>query len=89
VELRRASNTRTSVSLTLRSLPRGLTAELDRGSCGAKAGLQRLVALGKVAARTQSWSVTQPLPQLTTLPLAFVLRRSGGTVADCGNVPLR
>jgi hypothetical protein len=86
-DLRRASNTRTAVSLSLRKVPRGVTIELDRGSCGAQTGLQRIVGFGQVTAREQSWEVLQPLPQLTIAPLAVVLRRSSGAIVDCGDVP--
>jgi hypothetical protein len=89
VVLRRASNTRTAVALSLREVPRGVTIELDRGSCGAQTGLQRIVGFGQVTAREQSWEVLQPLPQLTTARLAVVLRRSSGAIADCGDVPQR
>jgi hypothetical protein len=88
VQLRSTSSTRTAVTLALRSAPKGLTAELDTGSCGAKAGLQLETPLGKVTSRKQSWSVVASLTKLTAAPLAVVLRR-GGEVADCGNVAQR
>jgi hypothetical protein len=84
--MRRVSNKETSVSLQLGGAPaKGLTAELDKGSCGAQEGLQMSKPLGKVANRRQSWSVVASLTQLTASPLAFVLR-NGGEVVACGNV---
>jgi hypothetical protein len=68
-----------------RASAKGLTAELDRGWCGAPKGLQLAKPLGPVSAPTSSWSVTAPLTKLTASPLAVVLR-SGGKVVGCGQV---
>jgi hypothetical protein len=85
--VRHVDNKQTSVALQLGAAPvKALTAELDKGSCGAPKGLQMTKPLGKVTERTQSWSVVASLTQLTSSPLAFVLRSRGKVVA-CGNVP--
>jgi len=47
--------------------------------------LQVAKALGAVRQRSESWSVTASLTQLTASPLALVLRR-GGKVVACGAV---
>jgi hypothetical protein len=84
--VRSLGSTETSVSLKLaHASAKGLTAELDRGSCGAPKGLQLAKRLGPVSAATSGWSVTAPLTRLTASPLAVVLR-SGGKLVGCGNV---
>ena len=85
-QVRRVSNERTSVSLKLTGSLKGLTAELDRGSCGAEQGLRFAKPLGGVTSPQQSWSVDASLTKLTASPLAVVLR-SNGKVVGCGNVP--
>ena len=84
-QVRSLGNTQTSVSLKLAQTAKGLTAELDRGSCGAAKGLQLAKPLGPVRAATSSWSVVTSLTKLTASPLAVVLRRAG-KVVGCGNV---
>jgi hypothetical protein len=86
-QLRAVSDKRTAVNILLkRAAPKGVTAELAKGSCGTPKGLQTLKPLGKVSGRGGSWSVTSSLTQLTASALAVVVRR-GGAVAGCGNVP--
>jgi hypothetical protein len=85
-QVRSLGNTQTSVSLKLaHPAAKGLTAELDKGSCGAPKGLQLAKPLGPVRSATSSWSVVAPLTRLTASPLAVVLR-SGGKVVGCGQV---
>jgi hypothetical protein len=84
-QVRSLGNTQTSVSLKLAHAATGLTAELDRGSCGATKGLQLTKPLGAVRAASSSWSVVASLTKLTASPLALVLRRAG-KVVGCGNV---
>jgi hypothetical protein len=85
-QLRRLVNKQTSVSLKLSHVAgKGLTASLERGSCGAAKGLRVAKPLGAVRQRSESWSVTASLTQLTASPLALVLRRAGKVVA-CGTV---
>lgn len=85
-QLRRLVSKQTSVSLKLsRDAGKGLSASLERGSCGAAKGLQVAKPLGAVRQRSESWSVTASLTQLTASPLALVLRR-GGKVVACGTV---
>jgi hypothetical protein len=84
-QVRSLGNTQTSVSLKLAKAPKGLTAELDKGSCAAPKGLRLAKPLGAVRAASSSWSVVASLTQLTASPLAVVLR-SGGKAVGCGNV---
>ena len=83
-QLRAAGSKLTAVSLQLPgAAPKGATAELAKGSCGAPRGLQTVKPLGKLSGRRQSWSVTESLTQLTASPLAVVVR-SGRKVVSCG-----
>lgn len=86
-QVRSLGNTQTSVSLQLAhaASAKGLTAELDKGSCGARKGLQLAKPLGAVRSATSGWSVVAPLTTLTASPLTVVLR-SGGKVVACGQV---
>jgi hypothetical protein len=85
-QVRSLGNTQTSVSLKLaHAAAKGLTAELDKGSCGAPKGLQLSKPLGPVRSATSGWSVVAPLTKLTASPLAVVLR-SGNKVVACGQV---
>jgi hypothetical protein len=77
--LRRASNTTTRITFTGNVGTAEL--ELDRGSCGAKSGLQRLRSL----AGDGPWTIDESLTALTASPLAVVVRKAGSVVA-CGNV---
>jgi hypothetical protein len=86
-QLRSLGSAQTSVSLKLAHVAAtGLTAELDKGSCGAPKGLQLAKPLGPVRSATSGWSVLAPLTKLTASPLAVVLR-SGRKVVGCGQVP--
>jgi hypothetical protein len=85
-QLRSSGNKVTAVSVELAGrLAKHLTAELAKGSCGARKGLQTLKPLGPLSSRTQSWSATESLTQLTAAPLAVVIR-SGRKVVSCGQV---
>ena len=84
--LRPSGNTQTAVTMKLARTPKGLTAELDKGSCGAPKGLQLAKPLGPVRSKTAGWSVTEALSKLTSAPLAVVVR-SGHKVVGCGNAP--
>ena len=84
-QVRSLGNTQTSVSLKIAKTSKGLTAELDRGSCGAPKGLRLAKPLGPVRAARSGWSVLASLTQLTASPLAVVLRSNGKIVA-CGAV---
>lgn len=84
-QVRSLGNTETSVSVKIAKTAKGLTAELDKGSCAAPKGLHPAKPLGAVRAASSSWSVMASLTQLTASPLAVVLRSNGKVVA-CGNV---
>jgi len=84
-QVRSLGNKEASVSVQIAKAPKGLTAELDRGSCGAPKGLRLTKPLGAVRSASSSWSVIASLTQLTASPLAVVLR-SNGKVVGCGNV---
>ena len=83
--VRPSGNAQTSVQLKLAHNAKGLTAELDKGSCGAPKGLQLVKPLGPVRNASSGWSVLAPLSKLTSSPLAVVVKRSG-KIAGCGNV---
>jgi hypothetical protein len=85
-QVRSLGNKQTSVSVKIAKARKGLTAELDKGSCAAPKGLRLAKPLGAVRAASSSWSVLASLTQLTAAPLAVVLR-SNGKVVGCGNVP--
>jgi hypothetical protein len=84
-QVRSQGNKQMSVSLKIANVRKGLTAELDKGSCAAPKGLQLAKPLGAVRAASSSWLVLASLTQLTASPLAVVLR-SNGKVVGCGNV---
>jgi hypothetical protein len=84
-QVRSLGYTQTAVSVKIAKTSKGLTAELDKGSCAAPKGLRLAKPLGAVRAASSSWSVVASLTQLTASPLAVVLRSSGEIVA-CGNV---
>jgi hypothetical protein len=84
-QVRTLGNRETSVSVKIAKTSKGLTAELDKGSCAAPKGLRLAKPLGAVRSARSSWSVTASLTQLTASPLAVVLRNNR-TVVGCGNV---
>jgi hypothetical protein len=85
-QVRSLRSAETSVSLQLaHAAGKGLTAELDKGSCGEPKGLQLAKRLGQIRSARSGWSVVAPLTKLTASPLAVVLR-SAGKVAACGQV---
>jgi hypothetical protein len=80
------SNKRTSVSVRLAAAVKGAKAELDDGSCGTPSALRVAKALGTLSGKGASWSVAASLKQLTSTPLAFVLRSGAGKVLVCGQI---
>jgi hypothetical protein len=84
-QVRSLGNKETSVSVKIAKASKGLTAELDKGSCAAPKGLRLAKPLGPVRAASSSWLAIASLTQLTASPLAVVLR-SNGKVVGCGNV---
>lgn len=84
-QVRSLGNTQTAVSVKVAKTSKGLTAELDKGSCGAPKGLRLAKPLGAVRSASSSWSVVASLTQLTASPLAVVLRENHKVVA-CGAV---